>query len=233
MASRGGIAWLASSSGEIGRARAVLKSMTQAGVLDELGFLVLQGMFADRLYPATNTIMTRARYLVFVPAIYRYLEASGGIRGGDGDRVDGRARALQFELRNVLMANEKLGVIGVDAGLDIARPPSNVYWSALAELGIATQRVAETTYQGRIAKGLVRQKAVRDDDEAVHPDEVESLWDGDFRTGAVLSSDGAFPASLSFRLTRVEAKELERRYAAVRAQEGGSLVSFRQGCVST
>jgi hypothetical protein len=71
MTLHGGIAWLSSSSAEIARARDVLKALKPGGVLDELGFLVLFGAFADRLYPATNTVMTRARYLVFVPAIYK------------------------------------------------------------------------------------------------------------------------------------------------------------------
>lgn len=222
MAAKGGVVWLATSSAEIARARALLKALTPAGVLDELGFLVLQGAFADRLYPATNTIMTRARYLVFVPAIYRYLEESGKARGKDADRV---ARDLQFELSNVLRANEKRGVIGVDAGRDIVRPPSNVYWNALADLGIATQRVAEATYQERLTRGLVGPRLLRDDDERAHPDESESLWDPDFPTGRLVSDTGSFPSNASFQLTRREAKQLWDRYARVRAAEGGSLLA--------
>ena len=74
---RSGVSWLSSSSAEIARARHVLKSLTLGGTIDELGFLVLQGAFADVFYPAVTTPMTRARYFVFVPAIYRYLEESG------------------------------------------------------------------------------------------------------------------------------------------------------------
>ena len=46
MTVRGGVSWLSSSSAEIGRARNVLKALTPGGVIDELGFLVLQGAFA-------------------------------------------------------------------------------------------------------------------------------------------------------------------------------------------
>ena len=65
MTVRGGVSWLSSSSAEIARARNVLKALTPGGVIDELGFLVLQGAFAEQFYPAVTTPMTRARYLIF------------------------------------------------------------------------------------------------------------------------------------------------------------------------
>jgi hypothetical protein len=68
MTFRSGLAWLSSSSAEITRARSVLDALKKPGVIDELGFLMLNGVFAERLYPGVTTIMTRARYLVFVPA---------------------------------------------------------------------------------------------------------------------------------------------------------------------
>ena len=86
MEGRSGIGWLSSSSAEIARARDVLKSLTPGGVIDELGFRILQGAFADQFYPAVTTPMTRARYLVFVSAIYQHLERSGNAVGGDADR---------------------------------------------------------------------------------------------------------------------------------------------------
>ena len=95
MTVRGGVSWLSSSSAEIARARNVLKALTPGGVIDELGFLVLQGAFAEQFYPAVTTPMTRARYLIFVPAIYQYLERSGKAAGKDVDRL---SRDLQFDL---------------------------------------------------------------------------------------------------------------------------------------
>ena len=59
----------------------MLKALTPGGVIDELGFLVLQGAFAEQFYPAVTTPMTRPRYLIFVPAIYQYLEQ---LRPGSG-----------------------------------------------------------------------------------------------------------------------------------------------------
>src|SRR4051812_50187787 len=105
---RSGIAWLSSSSAEISQAREVLKAMKPSGVLDELGFLVLFGAFGNRFYPATNTVMTRARYLVFVPAIYQHLEEDRRkVVGKDADRI---SKDLQYELSKVLLENDERAI---------------------------------------------------------------------------------------------------------------------------
>jgi len=133
MTIRSGLTWLSSSSAEIARARSVLDALRKPGVIDELGFLMLNGAFAERLFPGVTTIMTRARYLIFVPAIYRHLEQSGkAVIGKDVDRV---VRDLQFDLRNALEKNEA-SFIGKEGGRNLIRVPSNIYWSALGSLGL-------------------------------------------------------------------------------------------------
>ena len=212
MFTRSGIFWLAPSTAEIGRAREVLSALRPSGVLDELGFLVLAGAFADRFYPATNTVMTRARYLVFVPAIYRYLEETRKAVGKDAERI---ARDVQDNLRKVLQEGNERGIIGRDAGRDVVRLPANIYWSALADLGIATQRISESTYQDRLSEGSVGRRVIRDDDNAIHPDESESLWDPTVRLSHVLPA-GVFPASTRLVLSKSEATLLRSRYDQVR-----------------
>src|SRR3954464_2017785 len=101
---RSGLAWLSSSSAEIARARSVLDALRSPGVIDELGFLMLNGAIADRLYPGVTTPMTRARYLVFIPAVYRHLERLSNVVGRDVDRM---ARDLQFDLGVALGRRER------------------------------------------------------------------------------------------------------------------------------
>lgn len=217
---RAGIAWLSSSSAEIARARAVLRALKPAGVLDELGFLVLFSAFADRFYPATNTVMTRARYLVFVPAIYRYIEESRKAAGKDADRV---ARDLQFKLSEALLKNET-SAIGRDKGRDIVRPPSNIYWNALADLGIANQRISEASYQERLSDDSVGQRVLRDDDNAAHPEDSDSIWDPSFRLSHVMPG-GVFPSSTSFLLWKSEATQLKKRYENLRPDGRHSMMT--------
>ena len=199
MTVRGGVSWLSSSSAEIARARNVLKALTPGGVIDELGFLVLQGAFAEQFYPAVTTPMTRARYLIFVPAIYQYLERSGKAAGKDVDRL---SRDLQFDL--LQSVREEDGAIGKEIGRGIVRPPSEIYWNALAVLGLATQRVSEASYQRRLSAGAFRLEVLQDDDKVAYPDDAESLWDMSLRLSHVIP-DGVFPSNNSLRLRTSEA----------------------------
>ena len=208
------LVWLSSSSAEIARARNVLKALAPGGVIDELGFLILNGAFADRFYPAVTTPMTRARYFFFVPAIYQYIERSGK---GVGHDVDKLARDLQHDLLKTIETER--GAIGKESGRGILRPPSEIYWGALAVLGFATQRISLATYQRRLSEGAFKGQAVRDDDKAVHPDEADSLWAQTLRLPYLLrgdgQQDGVFPSSTTLRLRKLEAALLKERYAAL------------------
>lgn len=220
MAIHSGVAWLSSSSAEIARAREVLKSLTPGGVIDELGFLVLQGAFADHFYPAVTTPMTRARYLMFVPAIYQYLEQSKKALGKDTDRL---SRDLQFELLKALLRNEARA-IGMESGRNIVRTPSEIYWNALGALGIATQRLSESSYKNRLSAGALGPQVWRDDDDAAHTDGVESLWNSSLRLGHIMPG-GLFPDGTDFRLRKAEAVFLQRRYADLKPGGRDSLIT--------
>lgn len=222
MSTQAGVYWLASSDAEIGRAREILKTLQQPGVLDELGFLVLLGALSDRLYPAMNTVMTRARYLVFVPALLRHLEDKLHGRGG---RAQHLFRDLQYALCRVLCnANEsEFGIIGKQSGRDINRTPSNIYWTALAELGIATQRQSEAAYLERLARGFGEDPHHRDDDKALQESDTASFWDHRYATPDIIDAAATFSPDISLDLTRLEAMQLRDRYATLRPNGGESL----------
>jgi hypothetical protein len=217
---RPSIAWLSSSNAEITRARGVLEALRKPGVIDELGFLMLNGAFAGRLYPGVTTTMNRARYLIFVPAIYRYVEQSRRAVGKDADRI---ARDLQFELRNALEKNET-SFIGKESGRNLVRTPSSIYWSALGALEIAIQRISEASYQRLLSEGRFGPRIYKDDDGVAHDEEAESLWTEALKLSQILP-DGKFPETTNFRLRRVEAIFLESRYAALRPEGNENLLT--------
>lgn len=218
------MAWLASSDAEIARARTVLRSLSQSGVLDELGFLVLLGAFSDRLYPAITTIMTRPRYLVFLPAMFRYLEEKRIAKNRNADAV---SRQLQFELRNALVETNPKdeGIIGLQSGRSLARVPSNIYWNALADLGIARERIPELSYLDRLSGASANADRVKDDDGTVHSGDSEGFWDRAFHTDGVVTQKGEFVKGTSLLLTGVEALLLRQRYQELRPDGGTSLLT--------
>ena len=130
-------AWLDYSDGERRRMLEVIDLFREKGTLDELGIGSIRDTFADHFFPAISTIQSRARYFLFVPWLYQALER---------DRIPSarawpHARWLQSKLVDSLKAGGEgpaAGLIGIDAGVNVQRPPSTIYWAGLRRLGILT-----------------------------------------------------------------------------------------------
>ena len=69
----------------------------EKGTLDELGFGSIRDSFADHFFPGISTIQTRARYLLFVPWVYRTIEREGL----PFSQVEKRAREIQGRLARI------------------------------------------------------------------------------------------------------------------------------------
>jgi hypothetical protein len=217
-----GVFWIASSDQDIAKARAVLRALKPAGVLDELGFLVLLAAFSEQLYPAISTIMTRARYFLLVPAIFRYIES---LPAGRRRNTTNLARKLQIELCQALIRTdaEQPGIIGKRTGGNVQRLPSTVYWSGLTALQIASRSKTESSYLAELAQHPTRHRYL-DDDGVAHEGEGESLWDSQAPVDRILGDDGSFRAGLSLRLTRREATYLRRRFLEGKKMPDSSLL---------
>ena len=222
MTNTSGLFWIASSDQDIAKARAVLRSLKPAGVLDELGFLVLLGAFSDRLYPAISTIMTRARYFLFIAAIYRHIES---LPAGRRRSAANQARRLQVALCQALMNTDpnQPGIIGKRTNGQVQRLPSSVYWFGLTSLGIALHRQPESSYLGDLSRRPARSRYA-DDDGITHEGEEDSFWDPAAPIESILTADGTYPQGLSLRLTKREAAYLRDRFLAREAPEYPSLL---------
>lgn len=209
---RSNIAWVDFHPEDMRSARTLIREFQEEGLLDELGFGVLQNAIADRLYPATSTIMTASRYLFFLPAIYEYLEHE---RTPSQD-IEEAARAKQNQLREVLKQTEgpNRGVIGFQAGQELKRPPSNIYWNGMRRLGLFRRNWSESTYYARLDQLHAESELHADDDGALYGKaESEAIWDRKRPTPAFLDTKGNFKPNTDFRLTRSEAQELLQRFA--------------------
>ena len=209
------VTWLASSSFEIDRARAILKSLDKPDTVDELGFQEMSRAISNHFYPAVTTLLTRARYLFFIADIYRKLELDKFKKQSD---VKTKARKMQDELRKRLdKGGEKDGVIGRSAEKDLIRYPSTLYWSALLTLGIRREDRTESSYQEAIAAGEYRPHDMKDDDGLTHPVDVHSMWDPD---ALRIHSQAKGETDETFALSFAEAEYLEKKYAALGQTHG-------------
>lgn len=113
----------------------VVNLFREKGTLDELGFGTIRDAFADHFFPGTSTIQTRVRYFLFIPWIYLKLEQERVASA----QVDQQARRWQAQLARSLAVGgdgDAAGVIGIQAGERLQRPPSVVYWYGLSRWGI-------------------------------------------------------------------------------------------------
>ena len=69
------LTWLDLTASDRDRVRQVLDLYKEQGTVDEMGLGSLRDALSEALFPGTSTIQTRLRYVLFVPWIYRQLEA--------------------------------------------------------------------------------------------------------------------------------------------------------------
>lgn len=218
------IGWVDLADGDVRRAKTVIAAFKQEDTIDALGFQRLAEPFAERFYPATSTQMTRARYFIFVPAIYSLLARMK--RGANALRDE--SERIQTELMRNLRKHEPergAGVIGRRAEDDLERFPSDIYWAALRELGILVGRSTERQHRQTLAAREQDEAVATDDQTTSHTEERPQHW-GEVQFDDVLAGN-RLRSKLTFGLTRREADYLIRRWRAVAEDRGASLMSER------
>ena len=95
------LGWIDFSDEDQKRAQDYLRSLSE-GTIDELGFGIIRDASADLFFPATSTIMTRARYFVLVPSIY----LAALVQGDSGVSANRKCDRLELALRKQLIANK-------------------------------------------------------------------------------------------------------------------------------
>jgi hypothetical protein len=202
-------AWLDHDESERRKMLEVVNLFREKGTLDELGIGTIRDSFGDHFFPGTSTIQTRAKYFLFLPWIFQGLEAAG-VRS---DQVDGRARRDQARLAAALQAGGEgaaKGVIGIDAGERLQRPPSVVYWAGLHRWGILTFSGSLAQYYAALDLIGAGSRQLRSDDGDAELVEVgRRNWHGGLPTPP---SD--FLETTTFAVTREEASYLQERIFA-------------------
>jgi len=201
------LGWLDHDESERRKMLEVVNLFREKGTLDELGFGVIRDAFADHFFPGTSTIQTRARYFLFLPWIYAKLEAERVASA----QIDQQARRWQAQLARALGnggQGESAGVIGIQAGERLQRPPSVVYWSGLRRWGIrvfpGSLEQYHLGFDNLHAEG--RGGLRSDDGEGELVEASRRSWHG----GLPAAPENLFEAT-TFDLTREEALYLQER----------------------
>lgn len=137
------LAWIDFDPEERRRAQTLIDLFKQPEARDELGLGTVRDGLADLLFPGTSTIQTRLRYMLFIPWIYQEAQS----RKVTQPERAAIARELEFQLSEALLrGGEAVGVIGRDAGRNLKRLASSVYWAGLSTLGIRALPGSQSTF---------------------------------------------------------------------------------------
>ena len=161
------LAWLDHSEADQQRAREIVRLFSQPESRDELGLGRIRDALSDTLFPGTSFLLTRARYLLFVPWLYR----EGARRGHGGPKLTQWVERHERRLIEALRAGKDLeGLIGRYAGAAVRILPSGIYWNTLRRFGILRHEGTE----GQVA-GL-RQIARPQDEATEFLEQSDAVW---------------------------------------------------------
>lgn len=194
------LAWLDHSEEDQRRMRELVALFAQEESRDELGIGAIRDAFSDRLFPGTSVVQTRARYLLFVPWIFREAER----RGLSGAQLRAWAETRERWLIPALKrGGDESGLIGRIAGPGVKILPSTIYWTGLQVYGIAR-------HPGSFDQAMRTRRLVAGDEAEELADRRPSLW----HPTVPLHPGGFFSfESATFALTFEEASWLAERMA--------------------
>ena len=139
------LAWLDYSEADQRRAREIIAMFSQQESRDELGLGRIRDALSDALFPGTSVLLTRARYFLFVPWLFR----EGARHRYQGTRlsswVDQQERRLIGALRD---GGDLDGLIGRNVGVAVQNLPSGIYWNSLRRFGILRHQGTEAQTVG-------------------------------------------------------------------------------------
>ncbi|RWH65774.1 DUF6361 family protein [Mesorhizobium sp.] len=218
------LGWTYLSRLALARAKAQMDEES-TGVRDEIGFLTIHQRYADRFFPGTSVLHTRARYAIFVPWLFEDL---AGLMGPAAVRaLRERERELAGRLKN---AGESQVIGGRVFPKASSQPPSTVYWNALAVWGIlrsrADGRIISRSQAHRQLKGTGA--AIDDDGQPLLSPEPPFLplpeRPGSWRSGPITlrltSNEASFLREHLGQLRPIGGKELSLLARLVRAGIG-------------
>lgn len=190
--------------------REIVNLFSERDSRDELGVGQIRDVLSDTLFPGTSTLLTRARYMLFIPWAF----AAATKQGLDVDEI---ARRVDKNERNLISTLKREtdgeGLLGKTAGAALKTLPSSTYWAALRQYEILldpSQNQADA-----IAASIRHAPADDDESRSVGP------W-----SPTLPPIPASFPNDTAggFELNRIEAEWLRDRM--LNGSEGSLLAHF-------
>lgn len=143
------LTWVDFDSDQKKKMAEVIRLFSEQGVRDELGFGTVRDIIADKLFPGTSTIQTRAKYFLFVPYIFLKLqdEASKSERlRNSPEKMQAFVEEEEQKLRNHLVTLEDSSGTFGKRNEKLERYPNEVYWAGLKKWGVFKDEAGRSSY---------------------------------------------------------------------------------------
>lgn len=125
------IAWLDASTDDQRRMREIIQLFAMRDSRDELGLGQVRDALSEGLFPGTTVLLTRARYLLFVPWCFQLAEG----RRDPVTQAERNERTLITALQRSA-SDDLAGLLGARVGDALQNLPSTIYWTALRRYDI-------------------------------------------------------------------------------------------------
>ena len=222
------IAWLDYDGAAREKALQLLSAFQEKESVDELGLGTIRDALSDKMFPGTSTLMTRLRYMLFIPWMFKRLEEGHVYSHSFLTRADEDERNLVRVLKSKYGLEG--GVIGARSGEFVKRLPSDIYWAALRVWGIRQKDISIDEYGNGISSWYAelnafkrsRRRSMDQSEDLGSADAVEGMW---CKTLPQMPSD--FPRQASFDLTKGEALFLKEHI--LRNCRGSVLATLASG----
>ena len=222
------IAWLDYDGAAREKALQLLSAFQEKESVDELGLGTIRDALSDKMFPGTSTLMTRLRYMLFIPWMFKRLEEARVYSHSFLTRADEDERNLV----KVLRAKYGLegGVIGARSGEFVKRLPSDIYWAGLRVWGIRQKDLSIEEYGNGISSWYSelsafkrsRRRSMEQTEDLGSADAVEGMW-----CKTLPKMPNVFPRQASFDLTKEEALFLKDHI--LRNCQGSVLATLASG----
>jgi hypothetical protein len=210
-ASPGRAGWIFGSFSERDDALALLDDDGPAEPRDELGIGPLRDVFANAFFPGITTPQTRAKYFLFVPAMYKRIEEDTTLRRRPATAIDELEQSL---LEGLMRGGDLDGVIGSKFKRVPTIPASSIYWTGMHAWGIRLFSDSRTHYHGWLQTPSRLLHLDQIDEDADH---APPRWLG-------LPGEPQLLESPDIQLSRAEATFLEARVQALPTRSGRPLL---------
>lgn len=142
------VGWIVGTLAERDEILALLQDDGVHEPRDELGMASLRDVMSDAFFPGVTTIQTRAKYFLFVPAMYDLIENDPKLRRKPEDSIRRLEESLLVGLLHRHADGGERGIIGERFKRPPQNPSSGIYWRGLSTWGIRRFHNSRSEYHG-------------------------------------------------------------------------------------